>query len=64
MTGVLLGFHPLDKLGVEAEVVPDAVLPPVVRGREEREVCAGKTWFRENLNDIENALKRRISFPF
>ena len=48
---VLLGLHPLDKLRVEAEVVPDAVLPTVVRGREEREIGAGKTRSLDDLND-------------
>ena len=43
VASVLLGFHPLHKLRIEAEVVPDAVLPTVVRRREEREVGAGKT---------------------
>ena len=33
MAAVLLGFHPLHKLGIEAEVVSDAVLPLLVRGR-------------------------------
>ena len=47
---VLLGLHPLDKLRVEAEVVPDAVLPTVVRGREEWEVGAKNMLLRE-FND-------------
>ena len=48
---VLLGLHPLDKLRVEAEVVPDAVLPTVIRGREEWEIGAGKTRSLDDLND-------------
>ena len=43
VAAVLLGFHPLHKLGIEAEVVADAVLPTVVGGGEEGEVGAGKT---------------------
>ena len=43
VAAVFLGFHPLHKLGIEAEVVSDAVLPTVVGGGEEGEVGAGKT---------------------
>ena len=49
VASVLLGLHPLHKLGIEAEVVSDAVLPTLVRCREEREVGAGgRTWFWED----------------
>ena len=45
VAGVLLALHPLDELWVEAQVVSDAVLPTVVRRREEREVCAEEKLF-------------------
>ena len=45
MASVLLALHPLDELWVEAQVVSDAVLPTVVRRREEREVCAEENLF-------------------
>ena len=58
VSSVLLGLHSLDKLGVEAEVVSDAVLPTVVRCREEREVGASgferivlKIWIREGCKN-------------